>query len=135
MKHDKLLLFFCLLYAFSINAQTTPQDTTAHAIVEQMPQFPGGEQAMMLFIHDSISYPKALANAGIGGTVYVNFIVEKDGSITEVNVLRGIENAPQLNAEAIRVVRSMPKWIPGKQNGMVVRVMYNLPIKYLSSKK
>jgi protein TonB len=95
---------------------------------EQMPVYPGGEQAMMQFIRDSIIYPKAARTDNIQGTVYVTFVVEKDGSLSDVRILRGAH--PLLDAEALRVVKSMPVWSPGKQDGTPVRVQFNLPVKY-----
>jgi protein TonB len=99
-------------------------------IVEQMPTFPGGEQEMMKYIQKSVQYPQVEKEAGIGGTCYVTFVVEKDGSITDVKVLRGVSGGPGCDKEAIRVVKSMPNWKAGKQNGREVRVQFNLPIKF-----
>lgn len=100
------------------------------AIVEQMPTFPGGELEMMKYIQKNVQYPQVEKEAGISGTCYVTFVVEKDGSITDVKVLRGVSGGPGCDREAIRVVKSMPAWKPGKQNGREVRVQFNLPIKF-----
>lgn len=97
-------------------------DTTAYTIVEQMPEM----EDMRIFIAQNIVYPVDAVN----GTTYVNFIVEKDGSINRVRVIRGNPNCPQCDAEAVRVIKMMPKWKPGRQNGNLVRVSYNLPIKF-----
>lgn len=99
-------------------------------IVEQQPEFPGGYEAMMKFIQKNVNYPQVEKEAGISGTCYVNFVVEKDGSITDVKVLRGVSGGPGCDKEAVRVVKSMPGWKPGKQNGSAVRVYFNLPIKF-----
>lgn len=99
-------------------------------IVEQMPTFPGGDAEMMKFIQKNVQYPQVEKEAGISGTCYVTFVVEKDGSITDVKVLRGVSGGPGCDKEAMRVVKSMPGWKAGKQNGREVRVQFNLPIKF-----
>ena len=97
-------------------------------IVESMPGFVGGETTRNKFLADNIKYPeKALANI-IQGTVFVSFIIEKDGSVTHVKVLRGIGGG--CDEESVRVVKLMPKWKPGTQNGKPVRVLFNMPIYY-----
>ena len=97
-------------------------------VVEQMPEFPGGAQALFGFVAKNIRYPKAAEDAGIQGRVIVTFVVMKDGSIGEVNVAKGV--SPELDAEALRCVKSMPKWIPGKQNGEAVNVKYTIPLSF-----
>ncbi len=99
-------------------------------IVEQMPGFPGGDGEMMKYIQKNVQYPQVEKEAGISGTCYVTFVVEKDGSITDVKVLRGVSGGPGCDKEAMRVVKSMPTWKAGKQNGREVRVQFNLPIKF-----
>ncbi|MFY9310248.1 MAG: energy transducer TonB [Bacteroidia bacterium] len=98
--------------------------------VEQMPEFPGGSKKMMEFIQKNINYPEEDLKKGISGTCYLTFNVDETGEIRDVKVLRGITNGQLCDAEAVRVVKSMPKWIPGKQNGKEVSVQYNLPIKF-----
>lgn len=99
-------------------------------IVEQMPSFPGGEAEMMKYIQKNTQFPQVEKEAGIQGTCYVTFVVEKDGNITDVRVLRGVSGGPGCDKEAVRVVKSMPNWKAGKQNGREVRVQFNLPIKF-----
>ncbi len=103
-------------------------------IVEKMPEFKGGENAMKKFISENIMYPKQEYDKGISGTCYVAFVVDKDGSITDVQISRGIQNGPACNAEAKRVVQSMPKWTPGIQNGRAVKVRYTMPVKFTNEK-
>ena len=98
-------------------------------IVEQMPEFPGGTEKLFKYLGKNIEYPPMAKDAGIKGKVYVTFVVDKDGSITDVKVLRGIGGG--CDEEAVRVVKSMPKWKPGKQRGKSVRVQYNLPINFI----
>ena len=104
---------------------------TPLTIVEQMPTFPGGEAEMMKYIQKNVSYPQMEKEGQIQGTCYVTFVVEKDGNITDVKVLRGVSGGPGCDKEAMRVVKSMPNWKPGKQNGREVRVQFNLPIKFI----
>ena len=102
-------------------------------IVEQMPTFPGGEAEMMKWIKNKIEqvgYPQMEKEAGISGTCYVTFVVEEDGSITDVKVLRGVSGGPGYDKLAQQVVKAMPHWKAGKQNGREVRVQFNLPIKF-----
>ncbi len=98
-------------------------------IVEQMPEFPGGETALRNFIAKSIKYPTAAQENGVEGKVFVNFIVDKDGTITQAKVVRGVDSA--LDKEALRVINSLPKWVPGKQGGKPVRVSYTVPIVFV----
>lgn len=97
-------------------------------VVEQKPEFPDGEAAMLKFIYSNIKYPPIARENGVEGTAYVTFVVEKDGSITDVKVVRDI--GAGCGEEAVRVVKMMPKWNPGKQRGRPVRVQFNLPVKY-----
>ncbi|MFT2008587.1 energy transducer TonB [Pontibacter sp. 13R65] len=95
---------------------------------EQMPSFTGGEAAMFAYIGKNIKYPQQAIRAQIEGTVYVSFVVSKTGEISDIEVLRGL--GAGCDEEAIRVIKSMPSWSPGKQNGRTVPVRYNIPIKY-----
>ena len=104
------------------------EETKIFTVVEQMPMFPGGDGALMGYLHDNIHYPTVAAENGVQGRVVVGFVVERDGSITDVNILRGVD--PSLDREAMRVVKSMPKWTPGKQNGSAVRVKYQVPVSF-----
>ena len=97
-------------------------------VVEQMPEFPGGMGEAMKFLAKNMKYPVAAQQAKIEGRVIVQFVVEKDGSVSDVKVMRGV--SPELDAEAIRVVSMMPKWIPGKQRGKAVAVKYTMPIMF-----
>lgn len=96
--------------------------------VEDMPVFPGGESAMQKFVADNLKYPQSAQKAGVQGRVTIRFIVGKTGEISDVRVIRGID--PECDAEAVRMIQSMPKWTPGKQNGIAVPVYFTLPIVY-----
>jgi TonB family protein len=104
-------------------------DMNIFNVVEQMPEFPGGEQALAQFLHDHIKYPAEAAENGIQGSVYTSLVIEKDGSISNILVVRGVY--PTVDAESVRVVRIMPKWIPGRQNGELVRVKFTVPINFV----
>lgn len=97
-------------------------------VVESMPEFPGGPAKMMEFIAKNIKYPPMARESGIQGRVFINFVVEPNGSVSNVKVLRGIGGG--CDEEAIRVVETMPKWTPGRQRGKAVRVSFNLPVRF-----
>lgn len=97
-------------------------------VVEDAPQFPGGESALMKYLNENIRYPIVAQENGIQGRVTCQFVVERDGSISDVQVVRGQD--PSLDREAVRVIQSMPKWKPGKQRGVPVRVRYTLPVLF-----
>jgi protein TonB len=106
----------------------TPVQAEIFTVVEEQPGYPGGEEARIGFLQQNIKYPEEAKELGIQGKVFVTFVVEVDGAITDVRVLRGIGGG--CDEEAIRVVKSMPRWVPGKQRGVPVRVQFNLPIKF-----
>ena len=97
-------------------------------VVEEMPHFPGGPAALQAFLSSNTKYPVVAQENGVQGRVIVSFVVERDGSITDVRVVRSVD--PSLDREASRVVRSMPRWSPGKQNGSTVRVKYTVPVVF-----
>lgn len=98
-------------------------------IVEQMPQFPGGDEALLKYLATSVKYPVIAQENGIQGRVFVSFVIDKNGDVTNVRVARPFD--PNLDKEAVRVVQSMPKWTPGKQRGKAVKVSYNVPINFV----
>ena len=104
------------------------EETKVFDVVEQMPQFPGGNAALFEYLSKHIKYPVIAEENGIQGRVIVTFVVERDGSITDVKVVKSVD--PSLDKEAQRVVKSMPRWIPGKQNGSAVRVKYTVPVTF-----
>lgn len=101
---------------------------TPFVVVEQQPEFPGGVDALRTFLNKNLAYPRQAASAGVAGRVYISFVVNTDGSLTDVQVLKGIGFG--CDEEATRVVQKMPRWRPGKQSGRAVRVKYNLPISF-----
>ena len=97
-------------------------------VVENMPEFPGGDLGLMKYIQKNVKYPPIAKEYNITGKVYVSFIVDKSGSVTDVKIARGVDKS--LDAEALRVVKSLPKYKPGKQRGKAVRVMFTIPINF-----
>ena len=123
-----VMAVFCLTTA---NAQKTVVSQNSQKVYEQpeqMPEYPGGMSAMIDFLSTNIKYPKDAAKQKVEGRVMVSFVVETDGSLTDVKVARKV--FPSLDNEAVRVVKKMPKWIPGTQNDHPVRVRYVLPIVF-----
>lgn len=122
------LMMLVLLFSFMTSTAQTKKNDMVFDVVEVMPQFPGGQIAMLKYIMENIKYPEQAMKEGIQGRVTVRFIVEKDGSISDVKPVLSVH--PLLNKEAVRVVKSMPKWSPGKHNGKPVRVRFNLPVMF-----
>ena len=108
--------------------EDVPSNDTVFNIVEEMPKFPGGDEAMFKFIAENVKYPEKAKDENISGRVFISFVIEKDGSVSNVKVLRGIGGG--CDEEAARVISSMPKWKPGKQKGEFVRVSYQIPIMF-----
>ena len=117
-------LFFCTMPGF---AQTSG-DQTIYTVVECQPEFPGGMVALKEYIQKNLTYPAEARKATINGRVFVSFVVETDGRITNVRLLKGIGYG--CDDEAIRVVSAMPCWTPGSQSGLAIRVKYNLPVVF-----
>ncbi|MGB0165477.1 MAG: energy transducer TonB [Luteibaculum sp.] len=106
----------------------TTTEEVIHTQVDKMPQFPGGVEKLYEFLGKNIKYPSMALDGGIQGVVYVTFVVEKDGSVSDPKVLRGIGGG--CDEEALRVVRKLPKWEPGEQRGRKVKVQYNVPVRF-----
>ena len=121
-----------VLKAKEVIAQPEPpkheEESKVFDVVEQMPSFPGGNGALLEYLATHVKYPVVAQKNGVQGRVIVSFVVERDGSITDVRVVRSVD--PSLDREAARVVSSMPRWTPGKQNGSAVRVKYNVPVMF-----
>ncbi|MBW6535957.1 MAG: energy transducer TonB [Mariniphaga sp.] len=113
----------------STQKEEEEEDTQVFFIVEDMPEFPGGELALRQYIANAIKYPVIAQENGIQGRVYVTFVVNTDGSIADARIARGVD--PSLDKEALRVVTQLPKWKPGKQRGKPVRVSYTVPINFV----
>ena len=107
-------------------SQILNRDTTLSYRAELFPAFPGGDQGMYMYIAKNIVYPQEAKETGISGTSFVTFVIEKDGSITDVKLLREFVKCPECDKEAMRVVQAMPKWIPGIQYGRAVKVQFKI---------
>ena len=105
------------------------EEEVVFVVVEDMPEFPGGQQALFKYLSDNVKYPVIAQENGIQGRVICQFVVNKDGNIVDVEVVRS-GGDPSLDKEALRVVKSMPKWKPGKQRGKAVRVKYTVPVNF-----
>ncbi len=115
-----------------IEVEGEQEEPPIFTVVEDMPKFPGGNKAMYAFLGENIKYPDVAKQEGYQGKVFVTFVVEKDGSVSNVKLVRGVHES--LDKEAMRVIKIMPKWEPGTQRGKAVRVQYTLPIKFTLDK-
>ncbi|MES2396237.1 MAG: TonB family protein [Bacteroidota bacterium] len=131
----KIFVFIVLVCSctFLFSQQDTTKKEEVFTIVESMPLFPGGNTTMMNWISakiGEIGFPENERKAEISGTCYVTFIIDKEGNVTDPKILRGVTYGPGYDRVALQVVKAMPQWAPGKQNGREVSVQYNLPIKF-----
>lgn len=134
----KNFLQFCILgilfglpSGLSAQSPVITEDKPVYS-VEQMPQYPGGEEELLKFIKDNLRYPKVAVETGIEGRVYIRFVVSRTGEVTDVTVIRSLDAS--CDAEAVRVIKMMPNWTPGRQNGMNIPVYYTIPIVYKLNK-
>ena len=115
----------------AMKEEINPPEEEIFTVVESMPEFPGGEAALYAYLADNMKYPVMAIEAGISGKVYITFVVEKDGSITDIKLMRSIGGG--CDEEALRVISSMPAWTPGKQRNVPVRVQFILDVKFTLS--
>lgn len=111
-----------------VTVGASKDDGRVFDVVEEQPRYPGGTNALMAYLRDNIKYPAEAAKAGIQGKVIVQFVIGKDGTVRDVKPIRNV--SPELDAEAVRVVAAMPKWVPGYQRGEAVNVRYTLPVNF-----
>lgn len=133
MKKFIIMVLTVLFGLTNVSAQKTVVAKKAvtkqvFSVVDQMPEFPGGQAALFEFLMKNVKYPADAKEKKIEGRVLVKFVVDTDGSITDISPLK--KTYPSLDTEAIRVIKAMPKWIPGRQNGKVVKVHYSVPITF-----
>ena len=128
MKKLFLIVFFMAFVSVNAYSQSKEQDDAVYSMVSEQPSFPGGMQEMMKFISENRKYPAEAKAKDIHGKVFVAFVVERDGSLSDVKIRRGIGYG--CDEEAIRLIKSMPKWTPGKKNGKAVRVSMMLPVSF-----
>ena len=129
---SKIIMLLATLFLFcgtTVFAQDANEDTSkVYEVVDEMPSFTGGQNALMQFLANNVKYPTVAFENGVQGRVLVGFIVERDGSLSNVKVERSVD--PSLDKEAVRVVKAMPKWQPGKQKGSAIRVKFTVPIVF-----
>ena len=123
-----MMAILCLMTANAQKTVVSQSNQNVYDQVEQMPEFPGGMTALIEYLQTNIKYPKDAIKQEVGGRVMVMFVVETDGSLSNVRVARKV--FPSLDTEAVRVVKSMPKWKPGKEKGRPVRVNFTLPVVF-----
>ncbi|MDD4645677.1 MAG: TonB family protein [Bacteroidales bacterium] len=111
-----------------VQQQIVEVEVVSFATVEEQPLFPGGDEALLEFIRKNTTYPQEAIDAQVSGRVFVGFVIDQRGKVTNVKLLRGVSQA--LDNEAMRVVKSMPDWTPGRQNGRPVRVSYQVPVNF-----
>ena len=131
MKKFIIMALMAVFGLTTVSAQktvVTKKSQKVFDVVEQMPEYPGGQAALFEYISKNMKYPEDAAKKKVEGKVYVTFVVDPDGKITDVSLMRKV--FPSLDAEAIRVISGMPNWIPGKQRGQAVRVKYTVPIVF-----
>lgn len=129
MKKAALIISFIFLF-FNGAITFAQADDQPYVLVTKMPEFPGGSEAMMEFIQENLEYPMAEKKANIQGTITMQFIVEKDGSLTDIKAIKSVEHGDNLVKEATRVIKMMPKWKPGMQDLHSVRVYKNVPFYF-----
>jgi TonB family protein len=129
--------FFVLSVSFSYAQLGTLNEDESLAMngdaQEELPEFPGGIMEMMHFVKEKINYPQQVLDNKIIGKCYLKFLVKADGTLDEISILKGVGGCPECDTEAIRIVRSMPKWKPGSIAGVPVALYYNLPINFHST--
>ena len=131
MKKLLLMSLMAMMGLTTVNAQKTvvaEKNQQVFDVVEQMPEYPGGIQALFEYLQQNVKYPEDAKNQKVEGRVIATFVVETDGTINNVEVVKPA--FPSLDAEAVRVLSAMPKWTPGMQSGKVVRVKYTVPINF-----
>ena len=128
---NKLFIIALLTLTAMSNAmaqQEVALEEKVYEVVEEMPSFPGGQGAMFEFIANNIQYPIVAEENGVQGRVLVSFVIKKDGSLSNVRVVKSVD--PALDKEAVRLIKSMPKWSPGKEKGQFVNVKFTVPVTF-----
>lgn len=136
MYMKKIFIIIAFVFAWTICAfaqmdvvSSQPENDTIYLSSEQLPEFPGGQQAMFQYIADNVEYPVFARMNGIQGRTICQFIVNKNGSLSDIKILKSSGNK-ELDEEAVNVIASMPKWIPGRSAGEIVRVKYTIPVTF-----
>lgn len=129
-KNEFSIKFYNDVLKISVTSQGINNSAKIFTVVEEMPEFPGGPMEMMRYVQKNITYPHIAKENGLQGKCFLKFVVNAEGMIVDIEILKGIPKCPECDKEAIRVIQSMPAWKPGKQNGKAVSVFFNLPINF-----
>jgi protein TonB len=124
-----------IAHGYCQNTSDSASVPTRYIVIDEMARFPDGEAGIQQFIKDNLKYPANEKRKQDIGTCYITFVVERDGSIGDARIFKEIPNEPEYNQAALAVVKQMPRWIPGKQNGVPVSVQFNLPIRFSTLKR
>lgn len=136
MKRLSIIIFSFFIFGTFANLGAQEGDDKPYVLATKMPEFPnGGSEGMIEFIQEHLEYPEAEKKANIQGEIMMQFIVEKDGSLSDIKAIKSVPNGDNLVKEAIRVIKLMPKWKPGMQDGHAVRVYKNVPFYFVLSKR
>ncbi len=129
MKKIVLLLMFASAFVFCVTAQEKAEvQEEPFQVVDEMPEYPGGQDSLFSFIAKNVEYPVAAQDKEVEGKVYIGFVVDETGTVTNAKVLKGVD--PDLDKEALRVINLLGKWTPGKEKGKAVKVEYTFPISF-----
>ena len=128
MKKLFLIMFFMAFVSVNAYSQSDDSDNSVYSMVDERAQFPGGQNEMLKYLQENLQYPEAAKANNVHGRVIVKFIVERDGSLSDIKVMKGIGSG--CDEEAIRLIQSMPKWKPGKNKGKEVRVSMMVPVNF-----
>ena len=128
MKKLFLIMFFMAFVSANAYSQSDDSDNSVYAMVDERAQFPGGQNEMLKYLQENLQYPEAAKANNVHGRVFVKFIVERDGSLSDIKVMKGLGNG--CDEEAIRLIQSMPKWKPGKNKGKEVRTSMTVPVNF-----
>lgn len=126
----KVVLIFCLVLSTQVFGQEKEVPEKVYDVVDETPEYPGGIKSLKLFIAENLNYPESALEMGAEGNCYLSFVVSKDGTIKNVKVKHGIVDCPECDAEAVRLIKSTPKWKPAKVNGENVSSSFSMPITF-----
>ena len=128
MKKLFLIMFFMAFVSVNAYSQSDDSDNSVYAMVDERAQFPGGQNEMLKYLQENLQYPEAAKANNVHGRVFVKFVVERDGSLSDIQIFRGLGSG--CDEEAIRLIQSMPKWKPGKNKGKEVRTSMTVPVNF-----
>ncbi|MDB4582546.1 energy transducer TonB [Draconibacterium sp.] len=129
LKYYLPVLFLFSVFTYTVDAQNKVNEKSdVYRTVDEMPVYPGGNDALRNFIAQNVTYPEKAKKEGIRGKVFVSFVINKKGEVSNAKIERGV--SPELDKEALRVIKSLPKWTPGKEKGKLAKVQFTVPINF-----